>query len=104
MLDIENIISKNSIVIFSKPGCKYCDKSYELLQDKNILFYKCDLGNYMNDLDFDDIYDKLIKISNNAKSFPIIFIDKKYIGGFNELKKYINELEIATSFQQNLEF
>jgi glutaredoxin len=95
---IESIINNNNIVILSKDNCKFCDKSYNLLNNKNIKYFKFNISLYIDDELFDSIYDQIMSITNNAKSYPMIFIEKKYIGGFNQLNKYIRNKELQESF------
>ncbi len=102
-LDIDTIIDKNNIVIFSKPNCKYCTKSYDLLKEKNLDYYKFDVGDYLESQDFDVIYDKLQILTNKAKTYPMIFAEKKFIGGFNELKEYIKNYELTKAIE-NIDF
>jgi glutaredoxin-related protein len=99
MIDIDNIIKNNTIVIFSKPNCKYCTKSYDLLNNNNMLFYKFNVGDYIDSLEFDEIYDKLQLITNKAKSYPMIFIEKEFVGGFNELQIYVKNYELSKAIE-----
>lgn len=77
--------STDEIRIIGKDDCIYCDKTKELL-DKHNLTYKYEK---MNDKlrrmqlyeDLMDEYDVLVN------SVPIIYINNKYIGGYNELKQ-----------------
>ena len=66
------------VMIYSKDNCPYCDKAKNLLKMKAIDFVEHKL-----DKDFDR--DTLLKLFPNAKTFPVITVDKNYIGGYNEL-------------------
>ena len=66
-------------IVLSKEGCVYCDKAVELLVTKNISYTK-------------EIVDKeTLKKSTGKHSWPQIFIDDIYIGGFFELEEFLNE-------------
>ena len=72
------------IVVYSKDQCIFCDKAINLLKvnAKEHIVYK--LGK-----DFDR--DTILEMFPNARSFPIITLDKQFIGGYNELEKLLKE-------------
>lgn len=71
------------ITVYSKDQCVFCDKAITLLKlkAKEHVVYK--LGK-----DFDR--DTILEMFPNARTFPIITIDKAFIGGYNELEKLLN--------------
>ena len=73
------------IYIVGKKNCKYCDMAQSLLKIKGMDFAYEDFENMGHDgfIRFMDEY------SPNAKTFPIILIDDKWIGGFSELKELL---------------
>lgn len=72
------------IVIYSKDQCVFCDKAKTFLKLKAKDFVEYKLGK-----DFDR--DTLLEMFPDARTFPVITIDKKFIGGYNELEKLFNE-------------
>lgn len=82
----------NKFTIYSKSGCPYCVKAKDYLKTKNILFEIVNCDKYL----FDHKQEFLKFISEKAKTeckiFPIIFDGKKYIGGFNETKLYLETI------------
>jgi len=72
------------IVVYSKDNCVFCDKAITLLKlkAKEHVVYK--LGK-----DFDR--DTILEIFPQARTFPIITIDKAFIGGYNELERLLSE-------------
>jgi len=76
----------NTAIIWSKPNCPYCDQAKALLQSKGIPFEEKKIG---------DGYTKeeLLEAVPTARSVPQIFIDDSHIGGFTELKTYLNQLK-----------
>ena len=72
------------IVVYSKDQCIFCDKAINLLKvnAKEHIVYK--LGK-----DFDR--DTILEMFPDARSFPIITLDKEFIGGYNELEKLLKE-------------
>ena len=72
------------ITVYSKDQCVYCEKAVTLLKlkAKEHVVYK--LGK-----DFDR--ETILEMFPTAKTFPIIVVDKVYIGGYNELEKMLKE-------------
>ena len=74
-------------VLWSKYHCPYCDQAKALLTQKGIEFEEKKIG---------DGYTKedLLEAVPTARTVPQIFLDEKLIGGFTELKEYVqNNLE-----------
>ena len=74
----------NPVIIWSKYNCPYCDQAKALLADRRIPFKEHKIG---------DGYTKeeLLEAVPNARTVPQIIINGVSIGGFTELKKYIDE-------------
>jgi glutaredoxin len=72
------------IVIYTKPDCSYCVDAKSVLKNNNIPFEEKTLN-----LDFTREY--LLEEYPSAKTFPVIVINEKYIGGYTELVNYMNE-------------
>lgn len=86
--------SENQFTVYSKSGCHNCVKI------KNVLKEYSDTYSY-NTVDCDEylIEDKENFIEfmktlsgKEIKTFPIIFFDKKYVGGYTETVNYIQTL------------
>jgi len=74
----------STYMIFGKPSCPYCDRAKQLLSKYNIEYTYIDLS-----LDEDRL--KQFK-EQGFRTVPIIYIDDKYIGGFNELQDHLMEI------------
>lgn len=72
-------------VIFTKIGCNYCKKAKDLLTDKNLKYQDIIVTDKNKDL----IYKKLDNFTGTYRSFPMVFQNNKFIGGFSELEKYL---------------
>jgi glutaredoxin len=78
-------------IVYTKSNCDYCIKVKELLE-QNIQDYKiisCD--KYLNK-DKEQFLKEINKFINNEtfwKTFPIVFYNGKFIGGFSETKKFL---------------
>jgi len=73
-------------VIWSKPDCPYCTMAEKLLTQKGYEIEERKLGFGWN-------REQLFEAVPNVKSVPQIFIDEKYVGGFDDLVKYFNEVK-----------
>jgi len=67
-----------AIVMYSKNDCSFCDKARELLRSQGKFFIE-----YKLERDFSR--ETLKALYPSAKTFPVITIDSRYIGGYNEL-------------------
>ena len=70
--------------VWSKYHCPFCDQAKALLTQKGIPFEEKKIG---------DGYTKeeLLEAVPTARTVPQIFLDDKLIGGFNELRTYLQE-------------
>ena len=66
------------ITVYSKDQCVFCDKAITLLKLKAKEHVVHKLGK-----DFDR--DTILEMFPDARTFPIITVDRKFIGGYNEL-------------------
>ena len=82
--------------IYTKSNCKYCTLTKEFLINENIIIINCDEYLENNKNNFLDFIKNLTDIE--YKTFPIIFFDKKFIGGYSEILNYeknkINSLNL----------
>ena len=72
-----------SIIVYSKEQCVFCDKARDLLKKhaKEFIEYK---------LDKDFTRETLLDLFPQARSFPVITVNKEFIGGYNELEKLLD--------------
>lgn len=70
--------------VWSKYNCPYCDQAKALLKQKGIEFEEKKIG---------DGYTKedLLEAVPTARTVPQIFLNDKLIGGFTELRQYLEE-------------
>lgn len=71
-------------IIWSKYHCPYCDQAKALLTQKGIAFEERKIGDGFTK-------EELLEAVPNARTVPQIFLDGKLIGGFTELKKYVQD-------------
>jgi glutaredoxin len=82
-------------VIYSKSDCLNCAKAKLLLHDKSKIVVNCDellktdRESFMNEMEK--------KMKCKFKSFPMIFIDDIYLGGYDELVDHL-QFELVEEF------
>lgn len=76
-------------IIYSKKNCSYCQKAKELLNNNNM---------YYDEKQLDPLLDKEfieeLKNTYNHFTFPFIFQNTNFIGGFTELNDFLILSEI----------
>lgn len=89
--------------IYTKSGCSNCTKVKKLLQENKILFTTIDSNNYL--IEEKENFLSFIKIKSNSehKTFPIIFHDGVFIGGYQETVQFIDKL-LSFGFYENDDF
>ena len=73
------------VLIYTKDNCIWCDRAKILLASKKISYNEIDLSDDSERLKFYE------KIGDNVKTVPQVFIDDKRIGGFQDLKVFLDE-------------
>lgn len=83
---------KEQITVYSKSGCIYCTKVKTLLKDKSMAFNIIDCDEFL--LEYKQEFLAFIQtlIGKEYKMFPMVFDNNKFIGGFNETNKYLEQL------------
>lgn len=73
-----------NIAMYSMDNCPYCEAAKNLLKTANLNFKEINISN-------DD--QQRIELVNKTghRTLPQIFIDDKFIGGYNELKIFLNK-------------
>lgn len=78
-----NWTPKPSVSIFTKPGCPYCAKAKALLKLEGYSFEEIVLGRDASTIS--------IRAITGKTSVPQVFIGSEYIGGSDDLEKYLSE-------------
>ena len=74
-----------NVTVWSKNPCPYCDQAKALLKSRGIEFEERNLttGNWTKE--------QLLEAVPTARTVPQIIINDRIVGGFTELRKYIEE-------------
>ncbi len=71
-------------IVWSKDNCTFCDQAKALLEQRNITYEEKKIGYGFSRED-------LLEAVPTARTVPQIFVNNNHIGGFTELRKYIEE-------------
>jgi glutaredoxin len=84
-------IPNNKIIIYSKENCKYCKLAKELLQKNNLKYTEKNI--VKNPLFTAELFylTKQFFPKNKPVTTPQIWINGKYIGGAEDLEKYLKQ-------------
>lgn len=76
-------------VIYTKKKCAYCTRAKVLLPQACVV--SCD--DWLQE-DRDAFLKRMDELSGaTPRTFPMVFVGGRYIGGYEETKKYVDELE-----------
>jgi len=89
--------SNNGFTVYSKSGCKNCLNVKSLLKEKFFIHTIIDCDEYLleDKEGFVAFIKKKANIEYEYRTFPILFYDGKFIGGFNETKTYIEKMLLS---------
>ena len=81
---------ENIYTIYSKSGCPNCKKVKTLLEENNIKFIIVDCDEYL--INYKTDFLQFIKnlISKEWKTFPMVFDNTRFIGGFSDTDDYLS--------------
>jgi len=72
-------------IVWSKNQCPYCDQAKALLKMKGIEFEERNINK-------DYTKEQLLEAVPTARTVPQIFLDGNLVGGFNELKERLSNV------------
>lgn len=71
-------------IVWSKYHCPYCDQAKDLLRSRGIAFEERKIGDGWT-------REELLEEIPTARSVPQVILNNKHIGGFTELRQYLEE-------------
>ena len=75
---------KANAIVWSKDNCTFCDQAKALLEQRNIAYEERKIG-------YGYTREDLLEAVPTARTVPQIFVNNNHVGGFTELRKYIEE-------------
>lgn len=76
-----NVVKPSCVALVSKPGCPFCIKAKQMLQDKGIMFEEIILGT--------DVTSSGLKALSGQSTVPQVFINGEHIGGSEKLETFL---------------
>ena len=76
-------------IIYSKPSCPSCVQAKKILDDRKIPYRSVELGTEIQPQELFDLFES--KGLPQPRTAPQIFLDGKYIGGYDQLVAYIED-------------
>ncbi|XP_033006898.1 glutaredoxin 2 [Lacerta agilis] len=95
---IEQTISDNCVVIFSKTTCSYCNMAKKLFEDMNVNYTAIELDMYENGSQFQDILHRM----TGGRTVPRIFINGTFVGGATDTQRLHREGKLLPLVHQCL--
>ncbi|KAM5148840.1 glutaredoxin 2 [Mantella aurantiaca] len=93
---IEEAISNNCVVIFSKTTCPYCTMAKEAFNDINVNYKTIELDEMANGSNLQSVLHEM----TGARSVPRVFVNGTCIGGGTETRKLNQEGKLLQLVQQ----
>jgi len=78
-----NASKPKSVAMITKPGCPYCARAKQMLNERGIKFEEIVLGQ--------DATSISVKAISGNSTVPQVFFDGEVIGGSDDLEKYLNQ-------------
>ncbi len=85
----------SGFTIYSKSGCHNCTKLKNILHEYSLFFLEIDCDKYL--IEERDRFLSFIrdKTGKQITTFPIVFYEGKYIGGYNEAATQVEKLLVS---------
>ena len=71
-------------IVWSKDNCTFCDQAKALLEQRNIAYEERKIG-------YGYSREDLLEAVPTARTVPQIFVNNNHVGGFTELRQYIEQ-------------
>ena len=71
-------------IVWSKDNCTFCDQAKALLEQRNIAYEEKKIG-------YGYTREDSLEAVPTARTVPQIFVNNNHVGGFTELRRYIEE-------------
>jgi glutaredoxin len=71
-------------IVWSKDNCTFCDQAKALLEQRNIPYEEKKIG-------YGYTREDLLEAVPTARAVPQIFVNNNHVGGFTELRQYIEQ-------------
>ncbi|NXW51336.1 GLRX2 protein, partial [Nyctiprogne leucopyga] len=93
---IQEIISDNCVVIFSKTTCVYCKMAKKLFEGMNVNYTAVELDMNTNGSQFQDILEQM----TGGRTVPRVFVNGTFVGGATDTQRLHEEGKLLPLIHQ----
>ncbi|RLW05829.1 hypothetical protein DV515_00005014 [Chloebia gouldiae] len=93
---IQDVISHNCVVIFSKTTCPYCKMAKDLFEDLKVNYTAMELDVNTNGRQFQDVLEQM----TGSRTVPRVFINGTCVGGATDTQKLHEEGKLLPLIHQ----
>ncbi|CAN0216707.1 unnamed protein product [Bubo scandiacus] len=93
---IQEIISDNCVVIFSKTTCIYCKMAKKLFEGMNVNYTAVELDRSTNGSQFQDILEQM----TGGRTVPRVFVNGTFVGGATDTQRLHDEGKLLPLIHQ----
>uniref|UniRef100_A0A8C3LUT0 Glutaredoxin-2, mitochondrial n=1 Tax=Chrysolophus pictus TaxID=9089 RepID=A0A8C3LUT0_CHRPC len=93
---IQEVISDNCVVIFSKTTCFYCKMAKKLFEGLNVNYTAVELDVNKNGSQFQDILEQM----TGGRTVPRVFVNGTFIGGATDTQRLHEEGKLLPLIHQ----
>ncbi|XP_066180735.1 glutaredoxin 2 isoform X2 [Sylvia atricapilla] len=93
---IQDIVSHNCVVIFSKTKCPYCKMAKNLFEGLNVNYTAVELDENTNGRQFQDVLEQM----TGGRTVPRVFINGTCVGGATDTQKLHEEGKLLPLIDQ----
>ena len=86
--EVEQVVSDNKVVLFTKTYCPYCKKAKELLESLKVGFVAFELDE-MDELG--KAVQASLKEMTKQSTVPSVFVGSKHVGGSDDLARLVED-------------
>ncbi|XP_035189248.1 glutaredoxin 2 [Oxyura jamaicensis] len=93
---IQEIISENCVVIFSKTTCFYCNKAKKLFEHMNVNYTAVELDLNENGSQIQDVLEQM----TGGRTVPRVFVNGTFVGGATDTQRLHEEGKLLPLIHQ----
>ncbi|XP_040420922.1 glutaredoxin 2 isoform X1 [Cygnus olor] len=93
---IQEIISENCVVIFSKTTCFYCKKAKKLFEHMNVNYTAVELDLNENGSQIQDVLEQM----TGGRTVPRVFVNGTFVGGATDTQRLHEEGKLLPLIHQ----
>uniref|UniRef100_A0A8D0DK50 Glutaredoxin-1 n=1 Tax=Salvator merianae TaxID=96440 RepID=A0A8D0DK50_SALMN len=96
---VKSKLAPNKVVVFGKPGCPYCHKAMDLLNELRLKPGHMEYVDLTARSDTNEIQN-YFQQTTGARTVPRIFIGEKCIGGYTDLESLYRSGELKSMLEK----